>query len=346
MENFITETNVYDEPWFDRAAAYDFVCQAKEVLGLHQREIARRWAKIIDKRHGLEWWTDQETGERVPTRDTGLSTLHIFSLQDYIQPHVTFYENGDLVEVRRGNLKTRFEDPNRKGGRGEVTSFSRKSQKRLRNTLARVDKTEEVPLFVTLTYPDNFPVSGSIWKKHLKNFWMRLSRKYEGVAMVWVLELKARKTGENAGEYAPHFHLLLFGAPNSYEFKKWLSEAWYQVVNSEDEKHLGAGTSVERTRSWRRISGYVAKALKYLSKAEIEEMPDEWHTGRFWGVYGRSNVPWAHSWHMRLTEKEAVKLIRYLRKYAGIKGRDYRSLSVIADSNQWSRRLEWLLYPQ
>lgn len=343
--DFITEVNVFDEPWYDRECAFNLACQAMEVLNYHPKRMQRETIQMVERERFARYPEGPEVGRYQEERE-GLSTLHIFSLQDYIQPHAVFYDNGDLVEVKRGNLKTRFEDPNRKGGRGEVLNFSRKSQKRLRNTLGKIDKTQGVPLFATLTYPDHYPQVGRVWKKHLKNLWMRIQRKYKDASFVWVLELQVRKSGENAGEYAPHFHLLIFGIPNSYEFKKWLSQAWFQIVGSGDEKHLRAGTSVEITKSWRRISGYVSKALKYLSKAEIDSMPEEWHTGRFWGVYGRSNVPWAHSWICKLTESEAVRLMRYLRKYAGIKGRDYRSLSVIADSNAWSERIEWILYPQ
>jgi len=346
MNEFITKSiQEFDpgyDPDIDQEASFQLECAVVDNEIAHSREIYRYRTRCHEKKEFLA----RGAGWR-PEDATGLSTCHIFSqVEDIIPAHVIFYDSGDLIEVKRTRSWARFEEEKGGTGRGQVTSFSRKSQKRLKNTLAKVNKTDQVPLFVTLTYPDHFPVSGYEWKNHIKNFWMRLQRAIPNAAMVWVLELKTRKSGENAGEIAPHFHLLVFNVPNAIKFRRWVAWNWYEVVKSGDEKHLRAGTSVELTRSWRKISGYVSKATKYLSKAEFEDLPEEWHVGRFWGVYGRSSVPWAHKWICKLTENEAVRLMRYLRRFAGIKGRDYQSLSVIADSNAWSDRIEYLLYPE
>ena len=343
--DYITEVNIFDTDEHDREAAFNLAMQFVEAGYVHPRQVRRDMTRYEERRRGMHRIVDQETGEVTYTR-RGLSTAHIFPhLNDFIPAHAEFYDNGDLVTVRRAKIWCRYEDPNGGGKRGEVKSFSKASQRRLKHTLAKVDNSGRAPYFVTLTYPDQYPVSGLIWKRHLKNFWQRLERSYPDAAFFWVMELKRRKTGTNAGEFAPHFHLLVFGIPGLVEFIPWLSQNWYEVVGSGSVDHLRAGTNIQLVRSRRRTAGYLSKALKYLSKADIEEIPEEWQYGRFWGVYGRSNVPWAHRWICKLTDKEAIKLIRYMRRFAGIKPRDYRSLSVIADSNQWADRLEDLLYP-
>ena len=312
---------------------------------IHPREVRRLIASQLDKERGMFRFEDETTGEVEYTR-RGLSTAHIFSdVYDYVPAHVEFYDNGDLVRVKRAKLWSRYEQPKGGAKRGEVKSFSAASQRRLKQSLARIDKRKEIPYFVTLTYPDEYPISGSEWKRHLKNLWQRLERQYPKGSFFWVLELKRRKSGINEGSFAPHFHLLVFGVGELFDFMDWLSLNWYEVVDSGDRKHFRAGTNVQLIRYWRRTICYLSKALKYLSKVDVEDLPEEWHVGRFWGVYGRDNIPWAHSWICKLTEKEAIQMIRYLRRFAKIKGRDNYSLSVIADSNQWSKRLEDLLYP-
>lgn len=72
-------------------------------------------------------------------------------------------------------------------------------------------------MFVTLTYPDNFPGDPNAWKLHLKAWLKRLKREHPKAAGFWKLELKARQSGESAGQIAPHFHLLLWGIPFSWD---------------------------------------------------------------------------------------------------------------------------------
>ena len=344
--DYITEVSIFDTDEHDREAAFNLAWQFVEAGYVHPRQVRRDMVRYEERRRGNHRFVDQETGE-VTYKRPGLSTAHIFpDINDFVPAHVEFYDNGDLVTVRRARIWCRYEDPKGGGKRGEVKSFSKASQRRLKRTLSKIDQSKRAPYFVTLTYPDEYPVSGTVWKRHLKNFWQRLERQYPKSAFFWVLELKRRKSGTNAGEFAPHFHLLVYGIPNLRDFIPWLSWNWYDVVGSGNENHLKAGTNVQLVRSMRRTAGYVSKALKYISKADVEDLPEDWQIGRFWGVYGRSNVPWAHRWICKLTDKEAIQLIRYLRRFARIKARDYRSLSVIADSNQWSDRIEDLLYPR
>jgi len=135
-----------------------------------------------------------------------------------------------------------------------------------------------------LTYPDCFPSGPETWHRHLSSMLKRFGRRYPGTCIVWRLELVPRKSGHNLGVWAPHFHLLVLNVPRlSLE---WLSESWYQVVGSGDPRHLRAGTSAQRARSFRAVSCYI---LKYCGKAQAEGF-DGW-TGRVWGVAGRGRLP-------------------------------------------------------
>ena len=121
---------------------------------------------------------------------------------------------------------------------------------------------------------------------------------------------------------------------------------WYEVVGSGDEKHLLAGTRVEFVRH---RSGIMAYTSKYFMKPCALA---EWdYVGRYWGVFKRDQLPWSSLEYIEITQMQANDLIRYMRKYAGIRGKDFPSLSIyVNDPEQWKRlidnktesRLEWV----
>lgn len=64
-----------------------------------------------------------------------------------------------------------------------------------------------------------------------------------------------------------------------------VSRLWYEVVGSEDIRHLYAGTRTEGLRSGR--YGLCAYFGAYASKATQKSVPSEYSdVGRFWGVSG------------------------------------------------------------
>jgi hypothetical protein len=206
-----------------------------------------------------------------------LSTAHICTL--------TTYQGGQYAELRPP------ERTGRAGGggpRGHITQFSKASKRRLQRVLASVDQGRiSVPLFVTLTYPGEFPADPAVCNAHLRAFRERLTRRYSAAAAIW------RKEYQRRG--APHYHLLLFLDVPLEELRTWVSEAWYEIVGSGDERHLRAGTQVVRVKSWRGARGYAAK---YLGKLETlqpaasccaEHVPAG--TGRLWGVWNRALLP-------------------------------------------------------
>jgi len=138
-------------------------------------------------------------------------------------------------------------------------------------------------LFVTLTYPGSWAGDWQRWKTDLHNWRKRLFAKCPRAAFVWKLEPQKRG--------APHFHLLVLGVP--FIATAWLSQSWYEVVGSRDERHLRAGTQVQPVRSHRGVLSYAAK---YTAKRE--QLPDDWQggVGRWWGMYGREHIGIAWEW--------------------------------------------------
>lgn len=253
----------------------------------------------------------------------GLSTAHI---RRKVTGTSTFWVGGSLLTVS----KPKISNSQLGGGpRGKVCIFSKNSRRRLMRSLAKTMK-KDFPIFITLTYPEEFPGSPEEWKRHLKNFLSRMSYKFPGCSGFWKLEPQKRG--------APHYHLLIWGA----DFLKlfcWVPEAWYKVVKSGDEKHLRAGTSVQRVRTWRGVMSY---ASKYLGK-NIDKMPGWEHVGRYWGIFSRKQVPWAKTEFAELNYKQATKMLRLLRRYAHLKGRDYKSLTIFCnDPAYWLENIQAL----
>jgi len=183
------------------------------------------------------------------------------------------------LEVARGGSVFRIR---RVGGargsiskRGRIKGFTNSSRRRLLERVHELDAEDLEPgLFVTLTYPGEWPHDPEVWKRDLAAFLKRLTREYPDAVALWKLEPQQRG--------APHFHLLVYGA--DWIPKTWLSRVWYEIVGSGDEQHLKAGTQVKRVRTWRGVHHYAAK---YVGK--VQDLPDGWqYPGRWWGVHNRA----------------------------------------------------------
>lgn len=246
----------------------------------------------------------------------GLSTAHISPFQG--EAH--FYMGGSLAIARRLD---RSKPVGGGGKRSAITTFSKASRTRLMRLLATLER-EALPIFITLTYPAEYPVSSQIYKRHLDSFAKRLTRLEPSAAFVWRLEFQKRG--------APHYHLLVWNV--SYlKLLAWVSRAWFEVVGSGDEKHLAAGTRVENIRSLR---GLMAYAAKYVGKIDpLQTSESMGHVGRWWGVVGREFLPQAILSVVSLTAWQAQNLIRLFRRFARLKSRDYASLTVFCDADQW-----------
>lgn len=176
-----------------------------------------------------------------------------------------------------------FADTKRKpqpGKRGEVVLWTQDSRKRLFQRCAQVESDLlGAILFVTLTYPDAYPDAKTA-KRHLKAWRKRLERRIGKVAVIWKLEFQARG--------APHFHLAISDpGVDRANFMPWLSRSWYEVVNSGDEKHLGAGTRLDEWRG--NVVSYLAGYCLKKDKEYQHNVPaGTAGVGRWWGLW---NVP-------------------------------------------------------
>lgn len=180
--------------------------------------------------------------------------------------------------------------------RREIKNFSWRSQRRLR--LAIRNTSHLWKIFVDLTYPKNYPSDGKKVKKHLDTFIKRLTRYYQTIKFLWVIEFQDRG--------APHFHILT----NEPIDKNWLSQNWYEVVNSGDEKHLKAGTRVELIRDESQAIAYVSS---YLKKLKQKIVPKTYRNiGRFWSH--SSNTLKSLDYEIYFEDRNKVRNIRKLKR--------------------------------
>jgi hypothetical protein len=218
---------------------------------------------------------------------------------------VTFYVGGSLLRFDSHEPRDHQEACPK---RSEISEFSEKSRQSLRLSLAKVDQSKcGRPIFGTLTYPANFPLDQETFKRHLKIFSQRFLRSFPSAGFHWKLEFQARG--------AAHFHPIfwnLSGDDGGFlrEFRGWLAQNWSEVVHSGDENHLLAGTSADPIKSQfgiiRYVSGYASKSDQTKPGCKV---------GRYWGIVGRSEIPWAKEQVIELSLGQAKLVRRTARRY-------------------------------
>lgn len=172
------------------------------------------------------------------------------------------------------------------GVRQKISEWSDKSRRACETHIRNVPEGS-IKCFLTLTYPESFPVDGKLVKKHLHN--MKQWFKRRGVSGVWFLEFQRRG--------APHYHAFLGSWPISGV--RGVSEAWYRIVGSEDPKHLAwhlgelsGRPCLELMHKPHAASAY---ASKYATKADQKKVPEGYeHVGRFWGHWGGLKPVWQY----------------------------------------------------
>lgn len=248
---------------------------------------------------------------------------------------VTLAIGGSLARVVPAGPKPGSQSVEPSRVKGDIVGFSIHSRRRLMRLIASTERDNR-PLFVTLTYPDEFDQDKAKWKRDVDVFGKRFSRAFPGHGFIWRIEFKERRSGVNVGLIAPHFHLLVWGVSIT-DFREFGDKAWYSVVGSGDKRHFGAGVSSERVRRW---GGTMAYVSKYIAK--VEGVPAGW-SGRVWGAVGREKLPWAVMITIEISDVAGVKLTRLARKMMRLKGRVLPfGVTFLLNTERALDYLEWL----
>jgi hypothetical protein len=226
-----------------------------------------------------------------------------------------------------------------RGIRDKVRGFSRASRRNLLRRLASINRTAFKTfsgrmIFVTLTYPHEYPEDPEVCKNHLKALRRRLQRKFGEFAGFWRLGIQWRG--------AWHFHLLLFVGPSVgsvNELRRFISSSWYEVTGKVSEGHLRAGTRVETIRKWKEATSYVER---YMAKPE--EFPEGLETGRIWGIWHEERLP--VRWEtVEVSLRDAFRIRRIYRKLARKNGSgSLRRITVFVRHENVARLLKFLGY--
>jgi hypothetical protein len=223
------------------------------------------------------------------------------------------------------------------GIRDRVRGFTRESRTNLLRRLASINRSAFKAfkgriIFVTLTYPGEYPQDPVLCKGHLKALRKRLQREYKSFAAFWRLGIQERG--------AWHFHLLLFVGPSVGsvgELRRFISSSWYEVTGKVSEGHLGAGTRVEAVKRWKEATSYVER---YMAKPEV--FPEGLQTGRIWGIWNEELLP--VRWEtVEVSLRDAFRIRRVYRRLARRKGSgSLRCITVFVRHENVLRLLEFL----
>jgi hypothetical protein len=212
--------------------------------------------------------------------------------------------------------RSRHSSRRRHGGgiRTKVRGFSRASRRNLLLRLASINRRafrafKGRMIFVTLTYPHEYPEDPEVCKNHLKALRKRLQRKCGDCAAFWRMGIQRRG--------AWHFHVLLFvgqSVGSVGELRRFISSSWYEVTGKISEGHLRAGTRVEVVKKWKQATSYVER---YMAKSE--EFPEGLQTGRIWGIWNKDLLPvrWETA---QVSLRDAFTIRRIYRRLARRKG--------------------------
>ncbi len=263
-----------------------------------------------------------------------LSKAHISPSQSlHIAPFVEYRAGASLLKSYKGGEK----EPQIGGGiRGGIQGFSAAARRRLLYTVQSVRRDAELPLFITLTYPRDFP-DPKTSKRHLDTFFKRMARALPSHGTIWKLEPQQRG--------APHYHLLTWGLSLEVA-RKFVPYAWTDIASDGDEIHLmwhegelGNG-NVHCVQQVYSRNGVLRYASKYLGKTfDVAGWDDQW-TGRFWGIVNRGNIPFGELVQKEVSESQAVTVNRYQRRFSGLKRRNNKALTIFCDADQWIEKLK------
>lgn len=211
-------------------------------------------------------------------------------------------QQGHLLKVSlRGNEKAK--PPPGASTRGDVTTFSRKSRKRLLDLFARLKWDGRKVTFVTLTFGGT-PTHAAA-REAFRRFAERLRRKHPNVSYVWRKELQERGS--------IHYHFIAFDMP--YYPQASLQRVWEQCTG-EDQSIVDIRLVKSRSQMTAYVAKYVAKVADSEAVPSLETPPyphatPPESTGRWWGIHNRDYLPFDILRSFSCRDDEAVRHLRW-----------------------------------
>lgn len=202
--------------------------------------------------------------------------------------------------------------------RGQVGAFSRESRMSLLRLVNRIDESKiGKSSFISLTYPDSWLYIGNKRRSTHRAQFLKKMEYHVGkeVGSLWRTEWKPRKSGDNIGVLAPHYHFMAFNVPfiAKEELRRW----WREILDVEGP----LSTDVRKIKDWRMASIYIGKYIAKESTLDITAYRNNpYMRGRHWGTTRKHLLPMADVTTSRQLNEREIELAQL---YAGEKFKNY-----------------------
>lgn len=171
-----------------------------------------------------------------------------------------------------------------------------------------------VSVYIVLTYPGDYERDPATWKRHLAAFRRRWEREHGKTRGCWSMEFQRRG--------AVHFNLgLVLNGPLDLDaLRAWVSLAWFEIVGSEDSRHLAAGASSDFVTDDDGLGRYLVREIGKWHQKTLPDYASATGAGRWWGIWRVKS----ESVDLSLSPQEYVRCRRVLRRMAHGKRFEFR----------------------
>ena len=215
-------------------------------------------------------------------------TREYFRMRPHYTQHLlwTIEMQGQRIELKQS--LTDYKIPDRPK-RNPCCAFTRRARMRMLKFVAGVDwPAEAAGQFITLTYPDSVVARKNVDITNHREVFHRYMEKHlcRQVSLLWRVEWKPRLSGIFQGQFAPHYHLIVFGKAALQEstvLKYWQRSLGVKEWVSVDSQRLTEG---------KRASIYVSKYCAKMPESQSLDKVSYLHKpGRHWGYTRKPGIP-------------------------------------------------------
>jgi hypothetical protein len=128
-------------------------------------------------------------------------------------------------------------------------------------------------------------------------------------------------------------------AETTVKVRRWVANAWWEVVGSKDKAHKAAGTECDVLK--RSVVGYFLKN-GVVDKSHQNEVPEAFqNVGRIWGLWG-VEPEWRGFTLDRCDFMRLRRVVRRLKR-SKVRSRHKEGLGAFAISRASGRLFEWVV---
>lgn len=209
---------------------------------------------------------------------------------------------GHVLEVHGLENNTSLQ-PGQGGKRGSIMDFSSASRRRLLELTNRLAFQRDGVKFLTLTFT-GCPTNEEA-KKALRRFYMRLRRRDSRAAVIWRMEYQKRGS--------IHFHLLMWNT--KFWPQRALQRVWEQCTR-ENRSVVHIKRVMNHKHLIRYVSKYIAKmpegdGFTSLEAGAYLHATNKTSAGRFWGIWGKDDLPLAPEEKIYALDSEMERYVRW-----------------------------------